>query len=355
MPRSADLCAGTGSLGPRLTDNPFDECRCLTDHLAARIGKYKITRPPSADPLKSIGRFASARLSAGELLNCLARSKTVSKKGLRGALASGHSINSRANPCARSARVLLELRIWQSVSSWASRPQRRKDALPFCPTYPPLAILWREEPELRRATMVQGCLFGIIGAVGVLFAPIAGKIADRRGPHTIVGLGSVIMFMSWNVRASHTILVRCLNKGFLAGLSALWQPVTVGSAVAGRSAEIGFSPIRLHAPFLRSGNISPQPRQLLTTTWFGTSIRMVLVQTPARFPRRTLRQREIRSVGRQKARATRRSRGGTARRTRRYRHCVPAIHFRRAFITVHCDDLPSIKDAIRGVWVRPGC
>jgi predicted MFS family arabinose efflux permease len=92
-----------------------------------------------------------------------------------------------------------------------------------------LAILWREEPELRRATVIQGCLFGsfsalwtilalqldaryhlgaeiaglfgIIGAVGVLFAPIAGRIADRRGPHAVIGLGSVIMLTSWVVFA----------------------------------------------------------------------------------------------------------------------------------------------------------
>jgi predicted MFS family arabinose efflux permease len=88
-----------------------------------------------------------------------------------------------------------------------------------------LAILWREEPDLRRATIIQGCLFGsfsalwtilalqldaryglsaeiaglfgVVGAVGVLFAPIAGKIADRRGPHAVIGLGSVIMLASW--------------------------------------------------------------------------------------------------------------------------------------------------------------
>lgn len=88
-----------------------------------------------------------------------------------------------------------------------------------------LAILWREEPNLRRATMIQACLFGsftalwtvlalqlyakfhltaeiaglfgIVGAVGILFAPIAGKIADRRGPHTVIGLGCVVMLMSW--------------------------------------------------------------------------------------------------------------------------------------------------------------
>jgi predicted MFS family arabinose efflux permease len=33
----------------------------------------------------------------------------------------------------------------------------------------------------------------------ILFAPVAGKIADRRGPHTIIGLGSVIMLASWMV------------------------------------------------------------------------------------------------------------------------------------------------------------
>jgi predicted MFS family arabinose efflux permease len=44
-------------------------------------------------------------------------------------------------------------------------------------------------------------LFGIVGAVGVLFAPVAGKIADRRGPHTVIGLGSVIMLASWVVFA----------------------------------------------------------------------------------------------------------------------------------------------------------
>src|SRR6266404_2517598 len=41
--------------------------------------------PPSAEPLKSIGRFAPARLSAGVLPNRLASSKTASKRGLTAA------------------------------------------------------------------------------------------------------------------------------------------------------------------------------------------------------------------------------------------------------------------------------
>jgi nitrate/nitrite transporter NarK len=40
-------------------------------------------------------------------------------------------------------------------------------------------------------------LFGVVGAVGVLFAPIAGKIADRRGPHAVIGLGGCVMLASW--------------------------------------------------------------------------------------------------------------------------------------------------------------
>lgn len=90
-----------------------------------------------------------------------------------------------------------------------------------------LPVLWRQEPALRRATLIQSCLFGsfsalwtiltlqldarfhlgdevaglfgLIGAVGVVFAPIAGKIADRRGPHAVIGLGSAILLTSWVV------------------------------------------------------------------------------------------------------------------------------------------------------------
>lgn len=90
-----------------------------------------------------------------------------------------------------------------------------------------LGALWRDEPKLRTATMIQACvfgsfsvlwttlalqlehqyqlgadvagLFGIIGAVGVLFAPIAGRLADRKGPHFVIGLASVVMMASWLV------------------------------------------------------------------------------------------------------------------------------------------------------------
>jgi MFS family permease len=84
--------------------------------------------------------------------------------------------------------------------------------------------LWQSEPTLQRAALIQGCLFdsfselwtilafqldanyhlnaqiaglfGVVGAVGVPFAPIAGKIADRRGPYTVIGLGSAIAMLA---------------------------------------------------------------------------------------------------------------------------------------------------------------
>ena len=81
--------------------------------------------------------------------------------------------------------------------------------------------LWQSEPTLQRAALIQGCLFGsfselwtilalqldanyhlnaqtagLFGVVGVLFAPIAGKIADRRGPYTVIGLGSAIAMLA---------------------------------------------------------------------------------------------------------------------------------------------------------------
>ncbi|PYE90471.1 MFS transporter [Phyllobacterium leguminum] len=89
-----------------------------------------------------------------------------------------------------------------------------------------LAHLWNREPLLRTATMVQAALFGafsafwtilalylqsphfklgadvaglfgIVGAVGIFAAPLAGRIADRRGPHFVVWIGATLTLVAW--------------------------------------------------------------------------------------------------------------------------------------------------------------
>lgn len=85
--------------------------------------------------------------------------------------------------------------------------------------------LWREFPALRLAAYTQCCLFGvfsvlwttlalrlqehfglgpeaaglfgIVGAAGVLAAPVAGRLADRRGPHPAIVLGTVMTLAAW--------------------------------------------------------------------------------------------------------------------------------------------------------------
>jgi predicted MFS family arabinose efflux permease len=89
-----------------------------------------------------------------------------------------------------------------------------------------LGALWREFAKLRRAAITQGLLFGafsafwtilalrlqqppfalgagiaglfgIVGAVGVLVAPIAGRISDRHGPEPVILLGATLTLGAW--------------------------------------------------------------------------------------------------------------------------------------------------------------
>ncbi|HZU63218.1 MAG TPA: MFS transporter [Novosphingobium sp.] len=109
------------------------------------------------------------------------------------------------------------------------------------PSYPALLAslwhLWRELPVLRRATCTQALLFaafsafwsilalhvqrlghgpsvaglfGVVGAAGVFAAPLAGHLADRRGPTATITAGTVLAMAGWAIAG--------LSQG-LAGLA----------------------------------------------------------------------------------------------------------------------------------------
>ncbi|MEZ7196182.1 MFS transporter [Pseudodesulfovibrio karagichevae] len=89
-----------------------------------------------------------------------------------------------------------------------------------------LAELWRAHPKLRRAAVAQGLLslgfsafwstlalmlydapfhlgseaagaFGLAGAAGALAAPVAGRMADRKGPESVTRLGAALVAASF--------------------------------------------------------------------------------------------------------------------------------------------------------------
>lgn len=107
-----------------------------------------------------------------------------------------------------------------------------------------LGTLFATELELRRATAIQAMLFGsfivlwttlashlqaqlnlgaqvaglfgLVGVAGVLIAPVAGRVSDRRGPQAVIGLGAAVMLLAWLLFASWPGLA-----GLIAGVVLL--------------------------------------------------------------------------------------------------------------------------------------
>ncbi|MDQ0136918.1 putative MFS family arabinose efflux permease [Neorhizobium galegae] len=119
---------------------------------------------------------------------------------------------------------------------WTLPHHKPTARLPYHHAIASLAGLWKRERTLRAATFIQAFLFasftafwtilalylqgpqfnlgadiaglfGVVGAVGIFAAPLAGRIADRRGPHFVVWLGGLLTVAAWILFGSWPSLI----------------------------------------------------------------------------------------------------------------------------------------------------
>jgi predicted MFS family arabinose efflux permease len=153
---------------------------------------------------------------------------------------------------AAASVALLAVTMWRSLPRFPPTTQLAYGAL-----LGSLLDLWKRHPTLRRATLAQGLLamgfsafwstlavmlhgapfhlgasaagaFGLAGAAGALAAPLAGRLADRRGPEWVTRLGTALAALFFgamlfspllSTQASLWLLVVCAI-GFDLGMQA---------------------------------------------------------------------------------------------------------------------------------------
>ena len=91
-----------------------------------------------------------------------------------------------------------------------------------------ILALHLERPPFYLGADVEG-LFGIVEVVGVLAAPIAGRLADRWGPSRVVSTGAFatplawLVFEGWNSLAGLIIGVILIDFGMQSAMIANQQ------------------------------------------------------------------------------------------------------------------------------------
>lgn len=157
---------------------------------------------------------------------------------------------------AAASIALIGTAAWRGLPRFA--PTTR---LPYRALLGSLAQLWSQHAELRRAAWAQGLLaigfsafwstlavmlydeplhlgaaaagaFGLAGAAGALAAPLAGRLADRRGPELVTRLGAGLSLLSFASMAFMPLLSREAQL-VLLGVAALGFDLGVQATLIG--------------------------------------------------------------------------------------------------------------------------
>lgn len=185
----------------------------LTATLAQDLVPAAATLAPEAERGKRVGQVMTGLL-LGILLSRVAAGSLAAVAGWRAVYAT-----------AAAAVALLIPLLWHRLPRFVPATQAGYGAL-----LASMGRLWLAHAALRRAAFAQGLLsvafsafwstlalvlagddfgqgsavagaFGLAGAAGALAAPLAGSIADRRGPRAVIRVAALLVFLSFAVQA----------------------------------------------------------------------------------------------------------------------------------------------------------
>ncbi len=158
------------------------------------------------------------------------------------------------------------------AAAWRGLPRFRPTTqLAYGALLASLGKLWGQYPALRRAALSQGLLsvgfsafwstlavmlhgepfhlgsaaagaFGLAGAAGALAAPIAGRIADRRGPELVTRLGAGIVIVAFAAMALSPLLQPHAQLGLLVASAVGFDLGVQAALIAHQTIVYGIDP-----------------------------------------------------------------------------------------------------------------